>query len=83
MKQFFADLLSDKSFWAALAALLSCILVALNVPQGSIGQLTSFLGGLGTMIAYMIQNGILQAAQTKADAQVKAAEAVSARKGGE
>lgn len=81
MKTFWKSLLSDKSFWAALVSLVSCVLIALNVPQGSVGQVTSFIGGLGTIIAYIISNGIQQAAQAKADAQVKAAEAVSARKG--
>lgn len=74
MVPFLKSLLSDKSFWAALITLVTCVLVACNVPQGSIEQVTSFIGGLGAIIAYIISNGITQAAQIKADAQVRAAE---------
>lgn len=84
MKNFFQSLLSDKSFWAALVSIVSCICVACNVPAGSVAQITSFLGGLGTIIAYIINNGIQAAAGIKAQAQVeivKAQLAAKAQKG--
>ena len=37
MKTAIKNLLTDKSFWAAVIALVTAILVANNVPQGSIG----------------------------------------------
>lgn len=74
MKTFLRSLLSDKSFWAAVISLVSCVLIALRVPTGSIVQITSFIGGLGTIIAYIVSNGIQQAAQIKADAQMRIAE---------
>lgn len=70
MKTFFKSLFSDKAFWAALVSIVSCICVALNVPQGSATQITSFVGGLGTILAYIINNGIQTAAAIKAQAQV-------------
>jgi hypothetical protein len=69
MKNFFKSLFSDKSFWAALVSIVSCVCVALNVPQGSVTQITSFIGGLGTILAYIINNGIQTAAAIKAQAQ--------------
>ena len=65
--------MTDKSFWAAVISLVSCICVACNVPQGSITQITSFIGGLSTIIAYIINNGIQTAAAIKAQAQIEAA----------
>lgn len=85
MKNFFKTLFSDKSFWAALVSIVGCVCVALNVPTGSIAQITSFIGGLGTIIAYIINNGVQTAAQIKAGASVKSAQlqldAAKAQKG--
>ena len=74
MGNFFKTLFSDKSFWAALASIIACICVAANVPSGSVAQVTSFIGGLGTIITYIINNSIQVAAQTKAEASVKSAQ---------
>ena len=63
------SLLTDKSFWAALIALATTILMALNVPQGSVEQFSSLLSAVGVFIAYIISNSIQQAAAIKADAQ--------------
>ncbi len=73
MKQFFRSLLTDKSFWAAIVSLVTCICVASNVPEGSITQIASFIGALGTIIAYIIENGIQAAAAIQAQARVEAA----------
>ncbi len=70
MKNFFRTLFSDRSFWAAIISLAGCIGVAANVPQGSIEQITTILGAVGTFIAYIINNGIQTAAAIKAQAQV-------------
>lgn len=66
-------LLADKSFWAALVSIVSCICVAANVPEGSITQITSFIGGLGAIIAYIISNGIQEAAAIEARSRENAA----------
>ena len=80
-------LLADKSFWAALVYIVSCICVAANVPEGSIAQITSFIGGLGTIIAYIISNGVQQAAAIEARSRENAAklqlEAEKVRRGAE
>lgn len=85
MKNFFKSLFTDKSFWAALVSVVSCVCVALNVSQGSITQIASFISGIGTVIAYIINNGIQTAAAIKAQAQVDSAklqlDAVKAQKG--
>lgn len=74
MEQFFKNLLTDKSFYAAVIALVTSLLVAGNVPQGSIAQIASFITAMGTFIAYIVGNSIQSAAQIKADAQVKTAQ---------
>jgi hypothetical protein len=65
------SLLSDKSFWAALAALVACIFAAFHVAPDSAAQITAFISGIGTVIAYIINNGIQAAAQIKANAQIE------------
>ena len=73
MKDFWKTLFTDKSFYAALAALITCIAVAAN-HQDAATEITTIIGGVGTLIAYIISNGIQSAAKTKADAQVQAAQ---------
>lgn len=72
MKKVIKSLFTDKSFWTAIIALVSCICVACNVPQGSVTQITSFVSAIGTLIAYIISNGIQQAAIIKAQSQAEA-----------
>lgn len=67
-------LLSDKSFWAAVIALVTSVLIALNVPQGSVEQITAIIAAASTFIAYIVGNSIQSAAQTKADAQIETAQ---------
>lgn len=74
MKSAIKNLLTDKSFWAAIIALISSVLIAFNVPQGSIEQITAIIGATGTFVAFIVSNGIQSAAQIKADAQIKAAQ---------
>ena len=80
MDQFFKSLLSDKSFWAAVVSLVTCVCVALNVPEGSVTQIASFIGALGTLIAYIIGNGIQAAAAMQAQARVEAAAKLAEKK---
>jgi hypothetical protein len=68
---FWKSLLTDKSFWAAIIALATSILVALNVPQGSIAQITTLISAAGVVVAYVISDGIKQAAAIKAQAQIE------------
>lgn len=72
MKNAIQSLLSDKSFWAAVISLVTSILIAYNVPQGSIEQITAIISAAGTFIAYIVSNGIQSAARIKADAQIRA-----------
>lgn len=79
MKTVIKSLFTDKSFWAAIISLVSCVCVACNVPQGSVTQITSFVSAIGTLIAYIISNGIQQAADVKAKAQTETMKAFLAR----
>ncbi len=75
MGKFAKSLLTDKSFYAALAALAVCVATALNHPDAAT-EITTIISGIGTLIAYILSNGIQSAAQTKANAQVQAAQIV-------
>lgn len=68
------NLLTDKSFWAAVISLVTAVMISFQVPQGSIEQITAIIAAASTFIAYIISNGIQTAAQIKADAQIQAAQ---------
>lgn len=70
------SLLTDKSFWAAIIALATTILTALNVPAGSVEQITAMLSAVGVFIAYIISSGIQQASDRRAEAQQELAKAI-------
>ncbi|MFT9077558.1 hypothetical protein [Ethanoligenens sp.] len=74
MRDAVKNLFSDKSFWAAVISLVTSILIAFNVPQGSIEQITAIITAASTFIAYIVSNGIQSAAYIKADAQIKTAQ---------
>jgi hypothetical protein len=72
---FWKSLLTDKSFWAAIIALATSAFVSLNVSQGSIAQITALISAIGVFVAYIISDGIKQAAAIKANAQTEVARA--------
>lgn len=58
-------LLTNSDFWAAVVTLITVILVSLNVPQGSITQVTAIISATGAFIAYVLGKGAVQIAQIK------------------
>jgi hypothetical protein len=58
-------LLVNSDFWAAIAALVTIILVSVNVPQGSITQVTAIITAAGAFIAFVLGKAAVQIAEIK------------------
>ena len=63
--------LTSRKFWAAVITFITSVLVAFNVPNLTIEQVTSIIMGAASMIAYIIGEGLVDAARinTKDDAK--------------
>lgn len=53
--------LSSRKFWAASVGFVSALLLAFKVPQGSIEQVASIIMSGGTLIAYILAEGFVDA----------------------
>ena len=54
--------LSSRKFWSLLIALIGAVLVALNVPHGSVESITAIIGAFASIITYILAEGIVDAA---------------------
>lgn len=68
----FKTIVSNGAFWAALIGFVTAILVAFNVPQGTVEQIASIISAASIVIAYIVGDGIKQAATIKANSLVEA-----------
>lgn len=57
--------LSSRKFWALLGALVVAVLVAFNVPGGSVEQISAIIGAFGTVIAYILGESSVDAAAVR------------------
>lgn len=55
--------LTSRKFWAAVITFVTSILVAFNVPDLTIEQVTAIIMGGASMIAYIIGEGLVDAAR--------------------
>lgn len=53
--------LSSRKFWVALVGFITSILVAFNVPTLTVEQVTAIVMGSGTLIAYILSEGFIDA----------------------
>lgn len=53
--------LSSRKFWVALVGFITSILVAFNVPALTVEQVTAIVMGGGTLIAYILSEGFIDA----------------------
>lgn len=56
--------LTSRKFWIALVSFITAILVAFNVPDGSIEQITSIIMSFASLIAYILAEGLVDANRT-------------------
>lgn len=51
--------LTSRKFWVALVGFITSILIAFNVDEGSIAQITSIIMSGATLIAYIFAEGLV------------------------
>jgi hypothetical protein len=57
--------LTSRKFWAAIVTFVTSVLVAFNVPNLTIEQVTAVIMGGASMIAYIVGEGLVDAARIK------------------
>lgn len=63
--------LTSRKFWAALIGFITAIMVALNVNQLQIEQVVAIITGASTLIAYIIGEGMVDAARIKNESVIE------------
>jgi hypothetical protein len=61
MKINWKEKLSSRKFWAMVTTLVTTILIALNVNSLTIEQVTVIIGGVGSVVAYILAEGYTDA----------------------
>ncbi len=56
-KQDIVRKLTSRKFWAALVAFITALLVAFNVPDASVSQVSAIIMAFGSLIAYIFAEG--------------------------
>lgn len=59
--------LTSRKFWAAVVGFATPIMTLINVPENTAVQITSIIMAGGTLIAYIIGEGLTDAANVKND----------------
>ena len=54
--------LTSRKFWVAVIGFVTAIMVALNIEQMTIEQVTAIVSAMATLIAYIIGEGLTDAA---------------------
>ena len=57
--------LTSRKFWVAIIGFITAILVAFNVDKLTIEQVVAIISALGTLVAYIIGEGITDVASMK------------------
>lgn len=55
--------LTSRKFWLAVVSLVTAILVVFNVPELTVEQVTTIIMAFGTVIAYIIGEGLVDSAR--------------------
>lgn len=66
--------LTSRKFWAALIGFITAMLVAFNVPDMTIEQVTAVITAGATLIAYIIGEGMVDAARIQQQDNAQEAE---------
>lgn len=53
--------LTSRKFWLAVVSFVTCVLLAFNVDEGSVEQITSIIMSGATVIAYILSEGFVDA----------------------
>lgn len=63
--------LSSRKFWVALVSFVTALLIACNVSAGSVEQVASIIMSFGSLIAYTIAEGLVDAKNKSDDNEDK------------
>lgn len=69
MKIDWAKKLTSRKFWAAVIGFVTPILTIAQIPENTVAQVTSIIMAGGTLIAYIIGEGMIDAAAAGKDKQ--------------
>jgi len=56
----FAIKITSRKFWVALAGLATSVMAFANCDSNTIVQVTAVIGALGTVVGYLIANGLTE-----------------------
>lgn len=51
------DKLSSRKLWVSVIGFVTALLVACNVPEGSVSQITAIISAFGSLVAYIVAEG--------------------------
>ena len=60
---YFVAKLTSRKFWAALTGFITAILIMARVDSGTIEQIVALIGAFSVLIAYIIGEGLVDAAE--------------------
>ena len=63
--------LTSRKFWVAVIGFVTAIMVALNIDKMTAEQVAAIISAMGTLIAYIIGEGLTDAAHIKNDKEGK------------
>ena len=69
-----AQKLSSRKFWAALAGLVSSLLVFFNVSENKIAQISSIIGAVGVLAIYILAEAYVDANRVDAEEEIEVKE---------
>lgn len=69
-----AQKLSSRKFWAALAGLVSSLLVFFNVPENQIAQISSIIGAVGVLAIYILAEAYVDANRVEIEEEIEVKE---------
>lgn len=49
--------LSSRKLWVSVIGFVSALLVACNVPEGSVSQVSAIISAFGSLVAYIVAEG--------------------------
>ena len=73
--------LTSRKFWAAIIAVITTILVAFNVPNLTIEQVVAVITAASVLIAYIVGEGLVDAARLKTEGEKEIAQSTYALMG--
>lgn len=61
--------ITSRKFWVCIVSFVTAILVAFNVSQDSISQVTAIIMSFGSLIAYILAEGWIDASRVKGESE--------------